>query len=243
MIGEAMMGVSAFKAAMDMAKAMKDIDDRTRRNEVAIELQEKILGAQAAQAALVQQVHDLEEEVTRLKAWDAEKEATNLPALETEFSLMPRKNPCAAANHLIIFVQTASLTGKSRSSKKKSQISGVGPFFFAPAVERRFGPMAVADRLDTNLKRQQRGQEDGDLFPFGGLPLLHLGLFLQRLMGRVHCALKRGFKAGLRFFLAVFIRGFFGGHKCLGIEVTPLSANLATPFPPGKRGHYCPTPQ
>jgi hypothetical protein len=53
-VAEAMMGVSAFKAAMDITKGLKDIDDRTRRNEAVIELQEKILGAQSAQAALIE---------------------------------------------------------------------------------------------------------------------------------------------------------------------------------------------
>lgn len=80
-VAEAMMGVSAFKAAMDITKGIKDIDDRTRRNEAVIELQEKILGAQAAQAALVERIGDLEKEVTRLKAWDAEKQRYKLDQL------------------------------------------------------------------------------------------------------------------------------------------------------------------
>jgi hypothetical protein len=82
MISEAMMGVTAFKAAMDITKGLKDIDDRTRRNEAVIELQEKILGAQAAQAALVQAVGELEKEVTALKAWDADKERYRLVELK-----------------------------------------------------------------------------------------------------------------------------------------------------------------
>ena len=52
MISEAMTGASALKTAFDMAKALKDIDDRTRRNDAVIELQEKILRAQTAQEAL-----------------------------------------------------------------------------------------------------------------------------------------------------------------------------------------------
>jgi hypothetical protein len=80
-VAEAMMGVSAFKAAMDITKGLKDIDDRTRRNEAVIELQEKILGAQSAQAALVEKVSDLEKEMARLKAWDAEKQRYKLEEL------------------------------------------------------------------------------------------------------------------------------------------------------------------
>ena len=44
----------------------------------AIELQEKILAAQAAQAALVESVSTLEKEVADLKAWDAEKKRYTL---------------------------------------------------------------------------------------------------------------------------------------------------------------------
>ena len=80
-VAEAMMGVSAFKAAMDISKGIKDLDDRTRRNEAVIELQEKILGAQSAQSALIQAVGDLEKEVARLKAWDADKQRYKLAEL------------------------------------------------------------------------------------------------------------------------------------------------------------------
>jgi hypothetical protein len=77
-VAEAMMGVTAFKAAMDISKGIKDIDDRARRNEAVIELQGKILSAQSAQAALIQSVKDLEEEVAGLKAWDADKQRYQL---------------------------------------------------------------------------------------------------------------------------------------------------------------------
>jgi DNA polymerase IIIc chi subunit len=81
MISEAMMGASALKTAFDMAKALKDIDDRTRRNDAVIELQEKILGAQTAEAALIQQVGELEREVASLRAWEAEKQRYELQEL------------------------------------------------------------------------------------------------------------------------------------------------------------------
>ena len=85
MIGEAMMGVSSLKTAFDMAKALKDIDDRTRRNDAVIELQEKILGAQTAQAALIEQVGELEKEVAAMKAWDADKQRYQLQDLGKGF--------------------------------------------------------------------------------------------------------------------------------------------------------------
>lgn len=84
-VAEAMMGISAFKAAMDITKGLKDIDDRTRLNEAVIELQEKILGAQAAQALLIQQVSELEKEVAGLKAWDTDKQRYELKDLGRGF--------------------------------------------------------------------------------------------------------------------------------------------------------------
>jgi hypothetical protein len=65
--------LSAIKSAFDIAKGLKDIDDTARRNAAVIELQEKILSAQSAQSGLVDRVSELEKEVARLKAWDADK--------------------------------------------------------------------------------------------------------------------------------------------------------------------------
>jgi hypothetical protein len=78
MVGEAFAGLSALKTAFDIAKGLKDIDDATRRNAAVIELQEKLLTAQSAQAALLEQVGELEKEVARLKAWEADKKRYQL---------------------------------------------------------------------------------------------------------------------------------------------------------------------
>ncbi|MFZ3324849.1 MAG: hypothetical protein WA231_02690 [Methylocella sp.] len=59
MVAEVFAGLSAIKTAFDLAKGLKDIDDATRRNAVIIELQEKILTAQAAQMELVETINDL----------------------------------------------------------------------------------------------------------------------------------------------------------------------------------------
>ena len=66
---------------LDMAKGLKDINDSAIRNAAVIELQEKILAAREAQSALLDQVSELEKEVARLKAWEAEKERYELKAL------------------------------------------------------------------------------------------------------------------------------------------------------------------
>jgi Zn finger protein HypA/HybF involved in hydrogenase expression len=81
MVGEMFAGLGAFKTMLDMAKALKDMNDATVRNGAVIELQEKILAAQAAQATLLERVGELETEVARLKAWDAEKQRYELKAL------------------------------------------------------------------------------------------------------------------------------------------------------------------
>ena len=54
-------------------KGLKDINDAAARNAVAIDLQEKILAAQAQQAALIEHASQLEKEVAALKVWDVEK--------------------------------------------------------------------------------------------------------------------------------------------------------------------------
>lgn len=81
MVAEVFAGISALKTAFDIAKGLKDIDDATRRNAAVIELQEKILSAQSAQSTLVKTVGDLEEEVTNLKNWEADKARYQLAEL------------------------------------------------------------------------------------------------------------------------------------------------------------------
>ena len=74
MVGEVIAGLGALKTAFDIAKGLKDIDDRVRLNEARMELQEKILDAQQAQATLLEKVNNLEKEITarRLEeAWHA----------------------------------------------------------------------------------------------------------------------------------------------------------------------------
>ena len=73
MVGEAIAGLSAIKTAFDIAKGLKDIDDATRRNAAVIELQEKILSAQAEQFALIERMGNLEKQVAEFETWDTEK--------------------------------------------------------------------------------------------------------------------------------------------------------------------------
>ena len=77
-VAETIAGLGAIKTAFDLAKGLKDIDDTARRNAAVIELQEKILSAQQAQAALVERVGELETEVAGFEKWEAEKERYQL---------------------------------------------------------------------------------------------------------------------------------------------------------------------
>jgi hypothetical protein len=78
MVAEVFAGLSAAKAAFDIAKGLKDIHDGTLRNAAVIELQEQILTAQAAQSALIERIRELEKEVASFEKWDAEKEKYEL---------------------------------------------------------------------------------------------------------------------------------------------------------------------
>src|SRR6266446_1373235 len=81
MVAEIYAGLGAVKAAFDIAKGLKDINDGTIRNTAIIELQEKILSAQIAQSALVDRIRELEKEVADFETWDAEKEKYELKAV------------------------------------------------------------------------------------------------------------------------------------------------------------------
>lgn len=81
MVAEVFAGLGSIKPAFDIAKGLKDIDDTTRRNAAIIELQEKILSAQAAQAELVETVGSLKKRVTELEEWDADKQRYELKSV------------------------------------------------------------------------------------------------------------------------------------------------------------------
>lgn len=73
MAAELLTGLSIFKSMLDTARGLKDINDTAIRNTAAIDLQEKILAAQAQQTELVERVSDLEKELAAFNTWEAEK--------------------------------------------------------------------------------------------------------------------------------------------------------------------------
>jgi hypothetical protein len=74
-------GLSAIKSAFDMTKGLKDIHDVTLRDRAVIELQEKLLAAQATQSELVEHIHALEQKVTEFETWDSEKKRYELKCI------------------------------------------------------------------------------------------------------------------------------------------------------------------
>ncbi len=81
MAGELFAGLSAFKSMFDLAKGLKELDDSATRNAVAIELQEKILAAQAQQSTLIERVSELEAQVAAFEKWETEKQRYELCAI------------------------------------------------------------------------------------------------------------------------------------------------------------------
>ena len=67
MVVEIYAGIGAVKAAFEIAKGLKDINDATIRNAAIIELQEKILRAQEEQSALVDRTRELEQQLASSK--------------------------------------------------------------------------------------------------------------------------------------------------------------------------------
>jgi predicted transcriptional regulator len=79
-IGTIAAALSSIKTAYDIAKAAKGIHDETKLQGAIIELQsailaaqESALGAQAEQAAMRDQIRNLEARITEFDRWDAEK--------------------------------------------------------------------------------------------------------------------------------------------------------------------------
>jgi hypothetical protein len=92
MVAEVFGGIAAFKAMLDIAKSIKDMNDVTARQGAIIELREQILAAQTAQFALIEQVSAFKEEVAKFEKWDAEKQQYELKDLGWEafaFMLKP----------------------------------------------------------------------------------------------------------------------------------------------------------
>ncbi len=81
MAADVFAGLTALKTAFDIAKGLKDIDDARRRNSAIIDLQQALLDAQEAQAALTETIGELKKRVADFETWDAEKQRYELKSL------------------------------------------------------------------------------------------------------------------------------------------------------------------
>jgi hypothetical protein len=92
------LGFRALKTAFDIAKEAKELTDTTAIRSKIIEMQSLIMEAQTGaiearevHAAQVSQIRELEAEVARLKAWDAEKQDYELrPVTAGSFAYVPK---------------------------------------------------------------------------------------------------------------------------------------------------------
>jgi hypothetical protein len=87
MLAELVAATESLKAAGQIAVGLIDLKTTTEVQAKAIELNQKILAAQndlfaanAAQAALIERVRELEREVARMKHWDTQKQRYKLAA-------------------------------------------------------------------------------------------------------------------------------------------------------------------
>jgi hypothetical protein len=77
--------ISSIKGAVDILKSLAGLRDgeaiRSKTAElysVILESYEKAIAAREAQTTMIDRVNELEEEITRLKAWDGEKDCYEL---------------------------------------------------------------------------------------------------------------------------------------------------------------------
>lgn len=106
MPSEIFAGIGALKAAMDIVKGIHEASAAHVRDTLAIEIQEKLIAAYTSHLALHEQVRELEEEMTRLKTWEGEKQRYELADFgggtfayrikETERGGEPAHRICAA---------------------------------------------------------------------------------------------------------------------------------------------------
>jgi hypothetical protein len=141
MVGEVFAGFSAAKAAFDIAKGLKDLDDRTRRNAAIIELQEQILAAQMEQAAAIEKIRDLETQVADFKAWNAQKERYELKDLSTaSFAFMLK--PEARGSEPPHFACTNCYNQRRISIIQPRPMRGL--LYFCPACQMEIVPGVAA---------------------------------------------------------------------------------------------------
>jgi hypothetical protein len=149
MVAEIYGGLSAAKAAFDIAKGLKDIHDATLRNAAVIELQDKILSAQEAQAALVDRVRELEKRVGDFETWEVEKDKYTLKDLGYS-ALAYMLKPEARGSEPPHFVCTNCFGRRQISIIQHTTLKrGEGMGFFCPSCHAQILPAPKAFNAGT----------------------------------------------------------------------------------------------
>ena len=109
-LGSIQAALGGLKAAGDIAKSMANLRDAAALQAKTIDLQQAILAAQESalsamteQSSLIDRIRNLEEEVARMKAWDADKdryELTDLGNGKFTYSLKEQTNSTEPSHQL-----------------------------------------------------------------------------------------------------------------------------------------------
>jgi hypothetical protein len=110
---------SSLKTASEIVQAMIGLRDASVFQTKAIELQRQILAAQASalaahsdQFALLQRIRELEEEVARVKAWEAEKQRYELQKMPPGVFVRVLKAEMTSGEPMHCICQTCYERGK-----------------------------------------------------------------------------------------------------------------------------------
>ena len=136
-------GISVFKSLYDSAKALKDINDATIRNAAVMDIQEKVLTAQAAQSDLIEKIRHLEEEVRNFKTWETEKQRYELKRLGTSVLAYMLK-PSVRGSEPPHWVCTNCYAKGYISIIQNSWVAGSGQRFRCPMCKTQMNPPSEA---------------------------------------------------------------------------------------------------
>jgi hypothetical protein len=132
--------MTSLRSIVEITKAMKDVSDANMIQTKVFELTREIMAAQAcaleaqtAQSELLNRVRDLETEITKLEAWNAEKQRYKLTDLGRGMTTYtPKEGMEGGEPPPIIFVQPATMKAINRSCNQKPVALGVAMYW--PAI-------------------------------------------------------------------------------------------------------------
>ena len=145
MVGEVFAGIGAFKTMFDVAKSLKDMDDKVRRNAAVADLGEQIISAQTRYANAIEQVRDLEEKLRGFETWEREKQRYELKDLgwgAFAYMLKPSERGTEPAH----WVCTNCYEHSHKALVQKIMVTGQGQVWTCPACKNTFMPSISAPK-------------------------------------------------------------------------------------------------